>query len=468
MFEATLQQVAVLCGGIIVNTEYNDSQIIGVSTHSQHIVARELFIPLQGARFDGHQYVAQAFQAGASAALWQADHKCIPVQYPLIVVENTYQALQQLATAYINQLSVKVVAITGSNGKTTTKDMIAAALAQRYRVHKTAGNYNNHIGLPLTILSMPKNTDIVVLEMGMSDRGEIERLSSIAKPHIAIVTNVGEAHLLQLGSRTEIARAKLEIIRYLQLDGTLIFYGDEPLLEQILLEQTNMERRLMSIIRFGETARCDVCLQHFSSDDSGSTFTLTSTQPLNQLTLRLPLLGKHNVINALAAIAVAQLFHISAAQIVNALENVKISGMRFERIVTAAGWILLNDAYNASPTSMKAALAVLANLRTGKRIAILGDMLELGPDEATLHYEVGMSIKPESLDLLLTYGQLGEKIALGALQHMKPQAVFICKDKAQLKACLLQHVMSGDTVLIKASRGMKFEEIVNDWIYDRD
>lgn len=181
------------------------------------------------------------------------------------------------------------------------------------------------------------------------------------------------------------------------------------------------------------------------------------------MTVELPLLGKHNVINALAAVAIGRLFGLTDEQIAHGLGNAQISGMRFERTITSGGWVLLNDAYNASPTATKAALDVLAELQGGKRIAILGDMLELGPNEARLHYEVGASIRPGSLELLLTYGELGREIGSGALQHFAENAVYSFDDKAALKACLLQHVQAGDTVLVKASRGMKLEEVVNEW-----
>lgn len=394
MIETTLREVAALCGGTLSDPSYGDCFVKGVSTNSRCIESGVLFIPLQGERFDGHIYVEQAMKDGAVGAMWQSDHEDAPQGHPIIIVANTYAALQRLAQAYLAKRQVKVVAITGSNGKTTTKDMIAAVLAARYRVHKTDGNFNNHIGLPLTILSMPEDTEIAVLEMGMSGRGEIERLSSIAQPDVAVITNIGEAHLLQLGSREEIARAKLEIISGLRKDGVLICHGDEPLVDAALSEETTKRPEGMSIIRFGEGSQCDIRPEHVGLHDSGTTFTVAAEMSQSSLTVKLPLLGKHNVINALAAVALGRLFGLQGEQIAHGLTTAQISGMRCERIITSEGWILLNDAYNASPTAMKAALGMLAGLQGGKRIAIVGDMLELGPDEVQLHYEVGASIRP--------------------------------------------------------------------------
>ncbi|WP_028531277.1 UDP-N-acetylmuramoyl-tripeptide--D-alanyl-D-alanine ligase [Paenibacillus sp. UNC217MF] len=463
MIETTLREVADLCGGTLSDPSYGNRTVKGVSTNSRKIDSGVLFVPLQGERFDGHLYADQALKDGAAAAMWQSNHDDMPQGYPLIMVDNTLEALQRLAQAYLAQQQVKVVAITGSNGKTTTKDMIASVLAERYRVHKTDGNFNNHIGLPLTILSMPKDTEIAVLEMGMSGRGEIELLSSIAQPDAAVITNIGEAHLLQLGSREEIARAKLEITSGLRENGVLICHGDEPLVDMALSEEATKRPEHMSVIRFGAGMQCDVRPEHIDLHEAGTTFTVAASGSQNALTVELPLLGKHNVINALAAVAIGRLFGLTDEQIAHGLGNAQISGMRFERTITSGGWVLLNDAYNASPTATKAALDVLAELQGGKRIAILGDMLELGPNEARLHYEVGASIRPGSLDLLLTYGELGREIGSGALQHFAENAVYSFDDKAALKACLLQHVQAGDTVLVKASRGMKLEEVVNEW-----
>ncbi|MDQ7862821.1 UDP-N-acetylmuramoyl-tripeptide--D-alanyl-D-alanine ligase [Peribacillus frigoritolerans] len=230
MIKRTLKQVHEMAEGLNDISPFQSKGINGVTIDSRTVKEGCLFIPLKGEQVDGHQYVKQALAQGAVASFWQRDVPNPPDDLPIIIVENTEKALQQLARSYRQELNIKVIGITGSNGKTTTKDMTAALLATTYKVHKTNGNFNNHLGLPLTVLSMAEDTEAAVLEMGMSSRGEIEFLSKMAKPDVAIITNIGESHLLDLGSREEIANAKLEIVEGLAKDGTLIYHGDEPLL----------------------------------------------------------------------------------------------------------------------------------------------------------------------------------------------------------------------------------------------
>lgn len=463
MIETNLQGIASMCGGELLHAQDEQQLITGVSTDSRQIAQSGLFVPLVGERFDGHTYVEQAIADGAHAALWQKDHPLPETPLPLVLVEDTLEALQLLASNYIRTLPVKIVAVTGSNGKTTTKDLIASVLSRTYRVHKTDGNFNNHIGLPLTVLCMPKDTDIAVLEMGMSSRGEIELLTKLVHPDVAVITNVGEAHLLQLGSREEIARAKMEIISGLKPDGVLICHGDEPLLAQVFNEVQTEKPASMSVITFGLGIHCDYRPEGIMQHEDGMSFTLTSPSIGTSL-YSIPLLGKHNVLNALAALAVGRLFRVPEPMISAAMSSASISGMRIEKTVTKDGWILLNDAYNASPTAMKAALDVLASVKGGSRIAILGDMLELGPREVELHEEVGAGISADTVDELITYGKLGSAIAKGAKEHLPAEAVHSFDDKNELRDYLLNIVKPGDTVLLKASRGMKLEEIVEPWI----
>lgn len=463
MIETNLQAISAMTSGKLLHAEDADIAVKGVCTDSRNIQEGSLFIPLRGEHFDGSAYVEQALKSGAAAALWPADRPLPEARLPLIEVEDTLQALQDLARLYLAERQVKVVGITGSNGKTTTKDLVAAVLSQSYVVHKTGGNYNNHIGLPLTILSMPAEANLIVLEMGMSSRGEIQQLSMIAKPDIVIITNVGEAHLLQLGSREEIARAKMEIISGLKDGGILITNGDEPLLRQVFNEPETVKPKHMKVITFGQDAANDYKPDGMMQLEDGMTFSVTTPQ-LGTSVYHIPILGQHNVMNALAAVAIGRLLHVPEPMIADSLNNAQITGMRMEKIVTQEGWTLLNDSYNASPTAMKAAVKVLSSMRKGKRIAVLGDMLELGEDEVELHREVGRALTSEDIDELLTYGQLGIEIANGAREHMAEQHVRSYQDKQELRQALLQLVNPRDTVLVKASRGMKLEDVVKEWI----
>lgn len=466
MIETTLEHIAELCGGTLADPSAGQTKVRGVFTDSRSVLTGGLFVPLAGERFDGHAYVEETLRAGAAGALWQADRALPGASAPLIIVEDTYAALQRLAAAYLAEGQVKVVAVTGSNGKTTTKDLVASVLSQRYRVHKTDGNFNNHIGLPLTVLSMPRETEIAVLEMGMSGRGEIELLSQLGRPDVAVITNIGDAHLLQLGSREEIARAKLEITAGLRDGGLLVCHGDEPLVDLALSEREPGGR--IRLLRFGLGERCELRLSRMSGDGSGMAFAVPSAGGQGESVFHIPLLGQHNVMNAMAALAVGRQFGLTDEQIAAGLAGARISGMRFERHVTPGGWIVLNDAYNASPTSMRAALSVLADMKGGRRIAVLADMLELGPQEAALHFEIGAELTPDQVDVVLTYGELGKHIADGARRSLPAEAVHSFQDKMSLKAYLNQEVRPGDIVLVKASRGMKLEEVVNDWIRNTD
>ncbi|WP_153126758.1 UDP-N-acetylmuramoyl-tripeptide--D-alanyl-D-alanine ligase [Peribacillus tepidiphilus] len=449
MIKRSLQEIASMMNGQL-NKEY-DIEIRGVSIDSRKIEEGNLFIPFKGEHVDGHQYVKSAIEKGAGASLWQKDVPNPPEDIPLIFVEDPLKALQALAKNYLMQLSVKVVGITGSNGKTTTKDMVAALLSTQYRVHKTSGNYNNHIGLPLTILTMSEDTEVAVLEMGMSGRGEIELLSKLAEPDLAIITNIGEAHLLDLGSREGIAEAKLEIMSGLKEDGVLIYHGDEPLLKE------RVEGHSIRNLTFGLGHQNTVYAEYIKTREKDTLFKTN----LYGTEFVLPVLGAHNVQNAMAAILAARELGITPENIKAGLSSVQLTNMRMEMKKGKRGEIIINDAYNASPTSMKAAIDLVTEL-TGfnRKILVLGDMLELGPKEEEFHLKIGAMIKPGSVDQLFTYGRLGKKIAEGAMKVLPKEAIFSYEDKEELIATLINQVSKNDLILVKASRGMKLEEVV--------
>jgi UDP-N-acetylmuramoyl-tripeptide--D-alanyl-D-alanine ligase len=447
-----------MCGGTLTDVAaYGDVGIEGVFTDSRKPVPGSLFIPLVGERFDGHEFVQTCVEKGAAGTLWQKDHGTAP-QGAVIIVEDTLVALQELASSYLKENKASVVGITGSNGKTTTKDIVDAILSTTFKVHKTQGNFNNHIGLPLTVLSMEPDTEIVILEMGMSGRGEIEELSVIAQPDVAIITNIGESHLLQLGSRLEIARAKVEIAAGMKPGGLLIYNGDEPLIAQVLAELATKLPEGLQRYTFGLQTDNDDYPTGIMNAQSGVAFT---TKQSGEVALTMPLLGTHNVVNCLAALAVARHFGVAAEQIVAGLSRLKLTGMRIEIINGVSGLTMLNDAYNASPTSMKAAVDVLEGLKGYRiKVAVLGDMLELGPQEHELHRGIGEYITPDKMNMVLAYGPLSASIAEGARQNMPAEAVHTFESKEELTRYLLENLHSRDVVLFKASRGMKLEDVV--------
>jgi UDP-N-acetylmuramoyl-tripeptide--D-alanyl-D-alanine ligase len=434
-----------------------ETAVAGVSTDSRAISPGSLFIPLIGDRFDGHLYAQQAVDRGAAAVLWQAGHAAEPPRgAPVLLVDDTLAALQQLARAYRRELNVRVVGITGSNGKTTTKDLVGAVLGAQYNVHKTQGNFNNHIGLPLTLLQLSEQTEAAVLEMGMSARGEIELLSDIAAPDVAVITIIGESHLEHLGSREEIARAKTEILSGMTPGGLLVYNGDSPQIDAVLPSMPQPER--LRKLRFGMGQGCELRPQNVRMTAEGTCFAAVDDPDTEYF---VPLLGRHNVTNALAAVAVGRELGVSAERIATGLASVQMTSMRIEVRRAPGGLTVLNDAYNASPTSMRAALELLAELSGyGRKFAVLGDMLELGPQEAEYHRGVGDSIGPRTADYVLTFGARARHIAAGAAQQLPSDRVRSYDDKAQLAAELLSLVQPDDVVLVKGSRGVQLEEVV--------
>lgn len=455
MIQRTLAQIATMISSEVSGAQH-DISIEGVSTDTRSIQAGSLFIPLIGENFDGHSYAEDAFHKGAAAILWQKDHGAAPQGVPHILVEDSLTALQQLAKAYRKELPVRIVGITGSNGKTTTKDLVAAVLGSTFEVHKTKGNLNNHIGLPLTLLLLDETTQFAVVEMGMSGRGEIALLSELAEPEASIITMIGESHMLQLGSREEIARAKAEIVRGMPADSLIIYNGDEPLIEQALGElelPTGLKR-----IRFGHGQDNNRYPTAIRMDADGAYFNINSP---SYSELFIPLLGTHNVINALAAIAVGEAFGVSPEGIAAGLRSLQMTSMRIEKLTAASGLTVLNDAYNASPASMRAAIALTEQLSGfGRKFLVLGDMLELGEHEEQFHRGIGAMLSPERVDYVFTFGRLGRFIADEASKSFPQAQVRAYEDKAQLAEELAAIARAEDLVLVKGSRGMRLEQVV--------
>lgn len=453
MIKRSLKQISEMVSSTNDITPFKDLMIEGVTIDSRKIAAGNLFVPFKGERVDGHKYVEESIHNGAAAALWQKDVPDPPLHLPIIVVENCLTALQELARNYRRKLSVKVVGITGSNGKTTTKDMIAGLLSTQYKVQKTEGNFNNHIGLPLTVLGLSDDTEIAVLEMGMSGGGEIEFLTKLALPDAVVITNIGESHLLDLGSREAIAEAKLEILQGLRAGGLAVLNGDEPL----LMERVQQFKGNVHIQTFGRQKTNDIYPIEIKQLEQGNSFKINTADGV----YRLPVLGIHNILNALASMLIADYFSISYEKMNEGLSNIKLTNMRMELVEGSLGETIINDAYNASPTSVIAAIELVSNLKGYERkILVLGDMLELGPREEQYHLQIGEGLNGDKIDYLFTYGKLGGNIAKGASKVLGEERVFAYTDKAQLISELKKYVNENTLVLVKASRGMKLEEIV--------
>lgn len=454
MIQRTLVKIEQMVGGTGLLEKWQDTVVKGVAIDTRTIEHGKLYIPIQGERFDGHSFVEKAIENGAVATLWKQDVPNPPSEFPVIFVEDTLAALQTLSKNYRDQLQAKVVGVTGSNGKTSTKDIVTSLLETTFKVQKTEGNFNNHIGLPLTILNVEEDTEIVVLEMGMSGLGEIELLSNIARPNAAIITNIGEAHLMDLGSRDAIADAKLEIVTGLQEDGVFVYNGDEPLLTT---KVPNMNLAAQTVT-FGDAETNDYYPTSVTLEATGTHFEMNCQE---NVVFYLPVLGKHNVYNALASMAIAKFFGVTWENMRQGLLKLKMTGMRMEIVKTDEGLTIINDAYNASPTAMEAAFHLMNGLDGfSKKILVLGDMLELGDDEEKFHYEIGKLINPEHIEYLFTYGTLGQHIAEGAKVQFPAERVKAYTNKEELVKDLKAIVDTKDVVLVKASRGMKLEEVI--------
>ncbi|WP_044340416.1 UDP-N-acetylmuramoyl-tripeptide--D-alanyl-D-alanine ligase [Rossellomorea aquimaris] len=454
MFEKKIKDICTMLDVKNDISKFESVVVKGVSIDTRKIEDANLFVPFKGENVDGHKFVRQAINNGASAALWDINVPNPPEDIPVIVVEDPLLALQSLANQYRHELDLKVVGITGSNGKTTTKDIVANVLSVKYRVHKTQGNYNNHIGLPLTILSLPQDSEVAVLEMGMSGFGEIELLSEISQPDAAIITNIGESHLQDLGSREGIAKAKLEIVKGLKSDGLFAYYGDEPLLQDGV-----QELNLKHVETFGRSENNTIYPTKIEMNNQGSYF---ETSLAEGETFFLPVLGQHNIHNALAGILIACKFGLSVDEMKEGLQSLKLTQMRMEMVEGKKGESIINDAYNASPTSMKAAIQLVSELEGFQtKILVLGDMLELGDQEKEFHQGIGRLIDPDKIQHVFTFGHLGTFIGKGVLENFPEDRVHSFTDKESLTKELSSFIKGDELVLFKASRGMKLEEVID-------
>ncbi len=459
MKKLTLDCLAHWCG-TVPESGFEHVEITGICHDSRNVQPGNLFVAIAGERVDGHSFLNSAAEAGAAAAL--VSHR-VSSDLPQIVVRDTLEAYGAIAAAYREEAGVKVVAITGSVGKTTTKEMISCVLDGAYAVAKTHGNHNNALGLPMTIMEMPERTEMAVLELGMNHFGEMAYLTSIARPNVVVITNIGTMHIEHLGTREGILKAKLEIMQGIQDDGIAVFNGDEPLLWNL---REGTHRR----VYFGiENDCCDVVATQIEQTDGGVRFTVTGLG--QSLQVFVPQEGRHTVYNALAAVTVGLLCQVPGKQIVSQLEHFRNTGMR-QRVVEEKGVTIIEDCYNAGPESVEAALLVLKEHETsGRRIAVLGDMLELGSRVMAEHYRVGR-LTAETADLLFAYGENSARTVVGAITGgMSDQKARHFESHEALAAALSAAAKPGDVVLFKGSRGMKMErslELFRQSLQDKD
>ncbi|HEX9155418.1 MAG TPA: UDP-N-acetylmuramoyl-tripeptide--D-alanyl-D-alanine ligase [Nitrospira sp.] len=442
-------------------------RIRGISTDSRSIRRGDLFVALSGERFDGHEFVPAVLAKGAVGAIVHDEYRLPQGKGAgtktagrtgpfLFGVRDTLFAYQQLATHHRSRFEIPVVAVTGSNGKTTTKEMVASVLAQRWRTLKTEGNFNNRIGVPHTLFRLTARHQAAVIEMGVDQQGQTTRLSEIVRPTIGIITNIGPDHLEFFGSMEGSAQAKAELLDLLPANGTAILNADDLYFDYLAA------RAQCRVVSFGLSEKADVRATNVSSDSrQGTTFRLLLPGKSRHTVVTIKVHGLHNVTNALAAAAVGFALNFSGATIAQGLARFRPAAMR-SQVVTHHGVQIINDCYNANPASMKAALQLLAQWSPAReRVAVLGDMLELGRDTQHMHREVGQFLAGLHLSRLIVCGPLGHEIAEGAKRAgMSESAIIETPDAAGAAELLRRMVRQGDVVLVKASRGMKMEQIV--------
>ena len=459
-------------GQLLGNIDAENTFVVNVQTDSRKAAAGDLFVAIVGERMDGHRFVQGAMEAGAEGCLVSTAPDSIPEGKFCVMVPDTAKAMGDLAAYYRRKLGLPVVAVTGSVGKTTTKDMVASVLSSRFRTLKTAGNLNNHLGLPMTVFRLTAEDEIAVLEMGMNHLGEIDYLVRIAQPDVAVITNVGDAHIGNLGSRENILRAKCEIFHGLKKGGTAVLNGDDALLttlkpgaDRVADPGTGEFNEMYAGIDaggftfhwVGESEGCDYRAVNIE-DTLPDEVRCEAQTPAGTFVVEIPSLGRHMIYPAMTAAAVGQYFGLSDREIADGIANFKATRMRMDVEKLENGVILYNDTYNANPQSMKAALGILANAPAARKVAVVGDMLELEPFAERLHREVGEYAAELPIDTLVTVGTragwLAEAALEGDMEDVRP-----CQDKEEARKVLAELIAPDTAFLFKASRGMALEEL---------
>ena len=446
------QEIINICNGILICG--NDNTIIKkYSIDTRTIATGDMYIAIKGDNIDGNNYIKEAFKKGAIGCITDskeiADSLVLYSDKIIIQVDNTILAMQKIATYIRSKINIPVIAITGSVGKTSTKDIIANIVSQKYNVLKTEGNLNNHIGLPLTLLNL-EDQNAIVVEMGMNHLGEISTLSKIAKPNIAVITNIGTSHIGNLGSRENILKAKLEILDGLEKNGKLIINNDNDLLHNWYEKNNNL-----NVITYGIENQSEYIATNISQNNFFSTFNIEGKN------IQVNVSGFHFIYNSLAAYAIGKLLEIDDNKIMEGISSFQLTEKRMEIRKISNDSLLIEDYYNASPESVAMALDALSKLNVSKKIAVLGDVLELGDFSEKLHKQIGLEVAKNNIDVLITVGDNAKHIATEA-QNNGLKNIYICSNNQEAISFLKQEITENSATLIKASHGMNFGEIAKE------
>lgn len=460
MKRLTVEHITRAVNGELLLGDPTD-EITGVSTDSRKVSEGEVFFPLIGEQHDAHDFIPQALERGCRTVILsrKLDEKTIQNKnlnqdgsLNLILVDDTTKALQNLAADYLSLFTIKKIGVTGSTGKTTTKEMLYWIFSEKYKTARNMGNLNNHIGLPLTVLSLPEDTEAGIFEMGMSELGEIDLLAELVRPDIGIITNIGISHIENLGSRENILKAKLEITNYFTSNNILIVNEDNDFLSREGIQGD------YKVITTGETGRSNFIISNIVDfGEDGIEFTIENNKEMQVFRLNVP--GRHNAYNGALAVAAAVSCGITMKEAAKGLLNLEITDKRLN-IKGKNGMKIIDDTYNASPDSMKAAIDVLTATRGFRKIAILADMFELGEDSDAFHAEVGRYAAKSGLDILVAVGNQARHIAQAAKEILGENKVHYYETKELLINDIGSMISSGDVILLKGSRGMAMDQVV--------
>lgn len=432
------------------------TEVKGVCIDSRQVEPGNLYVPIVGANANGHNYAKQAIEKGAVCVLWNKNEANPPKDVVVLLVDDTLKALQKLAVAYRKSMNAKFVAVTGSNGKTSTKDIVASLLATKYKTQKTQGNLNSEFGVPLTLLSFDQDLEMGVVEMGMENLGEISLLSKMVEPDVALITNVGIAHLENLGSIENIARAKMEIVDGLKSDGTLILPKEDE-----ILRKARIEKEIAGSVRIKTFGRdgygCDYNYSEVKAYKRGLMVTI------NDQEFYVDMVGVVQGANATAAYAIADTLFLDAKQMKEGFEHIEKTGLRNE-LIDYGKCLILNDAYKSNPQSAIAALDTLEEFDYEYKIVVIADMLDLGDETEMIHFNLGKQMAEYKIDEVLTYGDLGRFIAQGANTYCDNVLVKHFEDKKEIAQYLKPMKDRSCMILFKGSRGMRLETIVNEML----
>ena len=446
----TLKNIALACEGTYIGAkELEEKVICGAVIDSRLVEDDYLFIPIKGERVDGHKFIPQVFEQGACCVLSEVELE--EPAGPYIKVESCEDALKKIAAFYRQSLDIKVVGITGSVGKTSTKEMIASVISQKFNVHKTAGNFNNEIGLPLTVFGIRAEHEVAILEMGISDFNEMHRLSTVANPDICVITNVGLCHLENLGDRDGVLKAKTECFEHMKDNGLAVLNGDD---DKLSTKKTVNGR---DSVFYGLESTNQIYATEVTNLGFEGMEAVVHT-PVGEFKANITIPGEHNVYNALAATAVGLEFGLSLEEIKKGIEEARTIAGR-TNLVKANGMNVIDDCYNANPVSMEAALDVLSHAK-GRTIAVLGDMGELGDNEAILHFGVGICVAEKHIHTLFCAGTLAAEYKKGVEAVGTDCEVYHFENRDDMITALLDYVKAGDNILIKASHFMDFPKVV--------